>query len=464
MSEEIDRKIAVIFATDVVSYSKHMEANESETVKNLRVCEKILTKLFKKHGGSLFNTGGDSFLAEFSSAVGAIECAVEFQNEIKARNTSDKITIPLQFRVGVNTGDVIKEKGNLLGDGVNIAARLEALAQTGGITISKGVYDYVKGKTKYEYNDLGVQKVKENEFHAYDLILNSSQRRKLKTQKLNVPIIGAVVAALVVGLISLFYLNFNRSSIDYKENKINLLIVPFQALSKGENTEVIATGITDHISTTLANFDELFIFDKSSAEYFIKKSLSTELLSSEYNVNYRLDGNVQTANFKTRVNVKLENILEKNIVWSEVLDFETKDIFEVQAIYPHPSYDRNVNNDIGLIRLKKAVPSQMATPIPWLEDLTLPTDGTPILKTGWGSTDVVNKGPYPDDLKSTIANTIGNYDYDFCGSDTDFKAVSYLFSINTFNMLEISSYILMVISNSPSALISPVIMFSFSML
>ncbi|HAQ04022.1 MAG TPA: hypothetical protein DCQ88_04330, partial [Acidimicrobiaceae bacterium] len=104
--------------------------------------------------------------------------------------------------------------------------------------------------------------------------------------------------------------------------------------------------------------------------------------------------------------------------------FGNEDIFEVQAIYPHPSYDRNVNNDIGLIRLKKAVPSQMATPIPWLEDLTLPTDGTPILKTGWGSTDVVNKGPYPDDLKSTTANTIGNYDYDFCGSDTDFKAAS----------------------------------------
>ena len=118
MSKEIDRKIAVIFATDVVSYSKHMEANESETVKNLRVCEKILTKLFKKHGGCLFNTGGDSFLAEFPSAVGAVECAVEFQNEIKTRNTSDNTTVKLQFRVGVNTGDVIKEKSNLPGEGV----------------------------------------------------------------------------------------------------------------------------------------------------------------------------------------------------------------------------------------------------------------------------------------------------------------------------------------------------------
>ena len=101
-----------------------------------------------------------------------------------------------------------------------------------------------------------------------------------------------------------------------------------------------------------------------------------------------------------------------------------EDIFEVKAIYPHPSYDRNVNNDIGLMRLSKPVPSQMATPIPWLDDLTLPIDGTPILKTGWGSMDVVNKGPYPDALKSTVANVIGSYDYDFCGSDIDFVAAS----------------------------------------
>ena len=108
--EEIDRKIAVIFATDVVGYSKHMEADESETVKNLRVCEKLLSGLFDKHKGRLFNTGGDSFLAEFPSAVSAVECAVEFQNAIKERNASDEATVKLQFRIGINSGDVIKEK------------------------------------------------------------------------------------------------------------------------------------------------------------------------------------------------------------------------------------------------------------------------------------------------------------------------------------------------------------------
>ena len=117
--KKIDRKIAVIFATDVVGYSKHMEANESETIHNLRACEAILTGLFEKYDGRLFNTGGDSFLAEFPSAVSAVECAVEFQKAVKNRNSSDETSVMLEFRIGINSGDVVKEKENLLGDGVN---------------------------------------------------------------------------------------------------------------------------------------------------------------------------------------------------------------------------------------------------------------------------------------------------------------------------------------------------------
>lgn len=177
---KIERKIAVIFATDVVGYSKHMEADENETIHSLRACEEILQKLFAKYDGRLFNTGGDSFLAEFSSAVSAVECAVEFQKAIQTRNSSGDTNTKLEFRIGINSGDVVKEKDNLLGDGVNIAARLEALAQTNGITVSKVIYDFVNGKTQYEFNDLGLQKVKKNEFHAFDLLLNSSQKRKVK--------------------------------------------------------------------------------------------------------------------------------------------------------------------------------------------------------------------------------------------------------------------------------------------
>lgn len=160
VDENIVRKVSVIFATDVVGYSKHMEVDENQTIKSLRHCEEILLKLFAEYDGRLFNTGGDSFLAEFQSAVSAIECAAKFQSEISNLNSSEETNAKLEFRIGINMGDVVKEKDNLLGDGVNIAARLEALAQPNGITISKVIYDLVKSKTNIIFNDLGEQKVK----------------------------------------------------------------------------------------------------------------------------------------------------------------------------------------------------------------------------------------------------------------------------------------------------------------
>ena len=179
MNTEVDRKIAVILVADVVGYSKHMERDENATLKAYAECEKLLKACLKKYKGSIFNTAGDSVLAEFPSAVNAVECAVDFQNEIKERNASDKTETKLEFRIGINMGDVVQKEGNLLGDGVNIAARLEALAQPNGITISKSVYDLVVPKTKVTFNDLGVQKVKQNTFHAYDILLNPSQKLSL---------------------------------------------------------------------------------------------------------------------------------------------------------------------------------------------------------------------------------------------------------------------------------------------
>ena len=202
-NDDIDRKIAVIFATDLVGYSKHMEKDENATLRGLRECNKIIETIIKKQKGRIFNTGGDSVFAEFPSAVAAVDTAVEFQKLIKDRNEKDTTDIKLEYRIGINMGDVVKEGDNLLGDGVNIVARLEALSQTGGITISKNVYDLVANKTKYEFNDLGIQKVKQNQFHAYDLLLEPSQKRKLKTQSSNtklIAIIGGAIAAVFIGL------------------------------------------------------------------------------------------------------------------------------------------------------------------------------------------------------------------------------------------------------------------------
>ena len=133
-NDKIVRKIAVIFVTDVVSFSKLMEQNEDATLKSLRVCRDILDQLLKKHDGRIFNTAGDSVLVEFQSAVAALICATEFQKLIKQRNQSVSEESQMRFRIGLNVGDVIVEETNLYGEGVNNAARLEALSQPGGVS------------------------------------------------------------------------------------------------------------------------------------------------------------------------------------------------------------------------------------------------------------------------------------------------------------------------------------------
>ena len=334
LEEEIDRKITIIFATDVVGYSKHMEANESETVKNLRACEKLLTGLFKKHKGRLFNTGGDSFLAEFTSAVSAVECAAEFQNAIKQRNLSEEATVKLEFRIGVNSGDVIKEKDNLLGDGVNIAARLEALAQSGGITISKSVYDYVKGKTKFEFNDLRIQKVKQNEFHAFDILLDPSQKRTLKTKSGSmIPIIGTVAAALLVGV---FYFTFFQNISDKSKpiisaDKQSILVMNFENLTKDEDNGFLVTGLTTSIRSVLNNTESVKVPPSSTTNFIAKNKYDNTQIYKKYGFDFILRGNVQGAGKKIRIAVEMTDLNNESIIFSEIYDFdETKDIFDLQ--------------------------------------------------------------------------------------------------------------------------------------
>ena len=344
MSEEaIDRKITVIFATDVVGYSKHMEADESGTVKNLRACEKILTGFFEKHKGRLFNTGGDSFLAEFPSAVSAVECAVEFQKAIKERNSSEKASVKLQFRIGINSGDVIKEKDNLLGDGVNIAARLEALAQSGGITISKVIYDYVRGKTQYEFNDLGIQKVKLNEFHAFDLLLSPEQKRKLINSKSSSIISGrnltifGIVIVLAVSLVSYIGLvmpsteaSKNSAELDKKSSLPMVLVRPIKTVGTEEEGIDIGVGFTESMIATLSNYNGLKILSSNTSFHVGKKNLTDAQLKEQYNVDYTVEGTLQAVGSATRLTISLNDLNGDKVIWSEKSDFTISDIFKVQ--------------------------------------------------------------------------------------------------------------------------------------
>ena len=341
--EKIDRKIAVIFATDVVGYSKHMETDESETVQNLRACEKILSKLFDEFDARLFNTGGDSFLAEFSSAVSAVECAVAFQEAIQERNKAEETTVNLEFRIGINSGDVIKEKDNLLGDGVNIAARLEALAQTNGITISKGVYDFVKGKTKHEFKDLGAQKVKQNEFHAYDLLMDPSQKRRIKKSafKSSNTIRNLIIATLlvlpVVGVSWYFELInpvADQSSLVSNNAKTSslpmVLVRPIRVVSGSENTVDIGAGFTESMIATISKYNGLKIFSSNTSFYVAEENLNNQQLMDRYNVDYTIEGTLQTLGSSSRLSMSLIDLKRDKVIWSENSDFNLTNIFEIQ--------------------------------------------------------------------------------------------------------------------------------------
>ncbi len=339
MNTEIDRKIAVIFVADVVGYSKHMERDENATIKSYNECEKILKKLLKKYKGSVFNTAGDSVLAEFPSAVNAVECGVDFQSEMKKRNGSNNTDVKLEFRLGINMGDVVKKEDNLIGDGVNIAARLEALAQPNGISISKSVYDFVVPKTKMTFNDLGVQKVKQNEFHAFDILLDPSQKRKLNTKVksrlfLLTSTAGVLIAVFLAIVLNLYFLKSDNGEVsdqvmEYKVLGRTLLILPFENNSPNE-FDYVAKGITDHLQSTLPSQILLNIVPRWKSEQIKIEKISNENLKTDLDISYVLSGRVSVVKERFRLSLELLDIHTNEILFSSNSEFQVADLFSAQ--------------------------------------------------------------------------------------------------------------------------------------
>ena len=264
MAEKSERKVAVILATDVVGYSSMMEENEDQTLKNLKACRSIIEGLVEENHGRIFNTAGDSVLAEFQSAVEAVICASDFQKIIKERNDSVGEEEQMQFRVGINMGDVVIEGENLYGDGVNVAARLEALAQPGGVCLSKNVHEIVNKKTDFHFNDLGEQKVKNTLLHAVDVVLEASHERKLRTKsKSQVPVIATIIVILVLCIGGYAFYDFSTKDSDNNKEGIAktssdrpiILVMPFVNQSGNEKNDYIGNGMTSHLITTLSQYE-----------------------------------------------------------------------------------------------------------------------------------------------------------------------------------------------------------------
>ena len=313
---------------DAVGYSKHMEANEDATLASYKECEAILKDLLKKHDGSIFNTAGDSVLSEFSSAVNAVECGVEFQRAIKEKNSKQDNKVNIEFRVGINMGDVVETDGNLLGDGVNIAARLEALSMPGGVSISKSVHDMIVGKTKLTFKNQGLQKVKQNEFYVYDVVIDPTQTRTLKakgsTTKNNVFLSAIGVGALALAFV-LFQNVFESNNVGDDFQRIAIL-----SLDPGsDNQSVInlASGLTEDLSTSLTSASK-----KLTVVTLNEAPSEIENLYSEINARYLIDGSIRQSGSNIRISINLTDTKTSTKVWSEKYDksFTVSNVFSLQ--------------------------------------------------------------------------------------------------------------------------------------
>ena len=307
--QDIDRKIAVIFVTDVVGFSKSMEVNEEETLRSFRACQEILDKLFEEHGGRIFNTAGDSVLAEFQSAVSAVVCANEFQKLIKERNKSVSEESQMSFRIGLNMGDVIIEGDNLYGEGVNVAARLEALSQANGICVSKSIVDFVNKKTELLFNDLGEQKVKNTEVHAYDIADPDLQVREKNDKKL------AEAAA---------------EKITKTSKAPSVAVLPFLNLSNDSEQDFFVDGITEDIISYLSKLKTFPIISINSVISYKDTKEPTQKIASDLGASYLVQGSIRKGGNKVRIMAKLTDAVEDTQIWSQTWDRSLDDVFEVQ--------------------------------------------------------------------------------------------------------------------------------------
>jgi|RhiMetdeSRZDD1v2_1073273.scaffolds.fasta_scaffold41519_7 adenylate cyclase len=296
----MERKLAAILAADVVGYSRLMEQDESETLSTLKAWRmEILEPLVTQHRGRIFKFTGDGVLIEFGSAVNAVQCAIDLQHGMAAANANLPEARRMVLRIGVNLGDVVVEAGDLYGDGVNIAARLEGIAEPGGIAISGTVFDYVKNKIKAGIEELGIQTLKNiaEPVRVYRII--DIPRVAIPASK------GA-------------------------PDKPSIAVLPFINMSGDTDQEYFSDGITEDIITELSRFHEFTVIARNSSFRYKGLSAKIEDVGRDLGVKYVVEGSVRKIGNRVRVTVQLIDATSAAHIWAERYDRSLDDIFAIQ--------------------------------------------------------------------------------------------------------------------------------------
>ncbi|MGY8685741.1 adenylate/guanylate cyclase domain-containing protein [Bradyrhizobium sp. UFLA05-153] len=301
----IKRRLAAILAADVAGYSRLMHRDEEDTHARLtsRLTEAVYPAI-AEHGGRIVKYTGDGFLAEFSSAVQAVRAAAEFQAHMNRLTIGDAENRRLAFRVGISVGDVIVEPHDIFGDGVNIAARLESIAEPGGVCISSTAYDHVRGKLGFEFADLGEQNLKNIDcpVRAYALV-NGFQSVPQAT-----PAMSAVSS----------------------RPRLSIIVLPFANLSGDPEQDYFVDGVTESLTTDLSRIRGSFVIGRHTAFTYKGKVVDVRQIGRELNVRYVLEGSVQRSADRLRVNVQLVDAETGAHLWADRFDKPVADLFDLQ--------------------------------------------------------------------------------------------------------------------------------------
>ena len=323
------RKLAAILSADVAGYSRLMQDDEAATVTTLESYKQVFFDLIKQHRGRVVDSPGDNLLAEFASVVDAVQCAVAVQKELQARNAELPENRRMQFRIGVNLGDVIEEGDRIYGDGVNIAARLESLADAGGICVSKTAFDQIETKLPFGYEFLGEQTVKNiaKPVGAYRVLMEPRvtvagpkvKVREVPLWRHKAVLAGAMV--LIVAVVGAGIWNFYGQAPRIEPasvkkmalplpDKPSIVVLPFVNISGDPAKDYLSDGITEEIINALAKIPQVFVIARNSSFTYKGKPVKVQQVSEEMGVQYVLEGSVQWAEDRVRITAQLIDALK----------------------------------------------------------------------------------------------------------------------------------------------------------
>jgi adenylate cyclase len=307
--EKFKRKLTAILSADVKGYSRLMGEDEEGTIRLLNAYLEVLTGFIQRHQGRVVTTAGDSVLAEFPSVVDAVRCAVGIQEELKDRNKELAEAKRMEFRIGVNLGDVVEEGNNILGDGVNIAARVQSLSEAGGICISESAYQQIENKLPLGYEYLGEHQVKNiaKPVRVYRARIDSEtvSRRPLEVaskEKMRFPL----------------------------PDKPSIAVLPFVNMSEDPKQEYFSDGMTEEIITALSKSPYLFVIARQSTFTYKGKPVKVKQVSEELGVRYVLEGSVRRSGEKVRITAQLIDAMTGYHLWAERYDRDLQEIFALQ--------------------------------------------------------------------------------------------------------------------------------------